>query len=476
MSVLTVKKPFVLTIFGASGDLTKLKLAPAIYSLYEQKRLPAEFYVVGFSRTKKSAEQFRSEFKENIAQTLGAGAKPEIVNDLLRHLYYFTGQYGEPASFVAYRAFLAKLLAGKSVTHLAYFSVPSSRYKDIIGNLARTRASKREDIRLILEKPLGTDKATAEDIFHFASQHFNERQFYLLDHYLGKSAVRSIMHLRESNRILSHMMRGYEVANIQITAFEDFGVKERASYFDSVGTIKDFIQSHLLQIFALVTMSLPIDTSAESLQREKQGVLAAIECPRDPANIVIGQYAGYHSELGVPKNSRAETFAALRLFIDRLDWHGVPIYMRTGKCLAKKQTYVVVELKKFPFQDALDAPNRLVFELHPFEQVHIALLNKQEDPPALQEVVASHSVACDVKEKCLPPGHAPLILDALRGEKKYFVSFAEILAAWDVVDAIGEQISAGRVKLEKYADGSAGPKSQNQLTAQDGFSWYNLPA
>ncbi|MDO8626299.1 MAG: glucose-6-phosphate dehydrogenase [Candidatus Magasanikbacteria bacterium] len=476
MTPITIKQPFIITIFGASGDLAKLMLFPALYSLYEQGRLPVDFYIIGFARTKKTDSAFQQDFIASVKAAAGGVVNESALKKLSERVRYFTGEYGRSADFESYAKFLKSLKLPANSLHLAYFSVPSVAYKPIIENLAALSKSGLYHIRLILEKPFGVDKQSAEDIFHFALQHFEEEKFYLLDHYLGKPAVRSIMHLRESNRILSHMMRGYEIANVQITAFEEFGVKERASYFDQVGTIKDFVQSHLMQILALATMSLPIDKNAQSLQREKYGVLAAIECPHDPKNIVIGQYQGYTKENGVPQDSHTETFAALRLFIDRLDWFGVPIYVRTGKRLAKKQTYVVVELKKFPFQAANEPPNRLIFELYPFEQAHLTLLNKQEDPAALQEIIASHSVACNVKAKCLPPGHAPLLLDVLRGEKKYFLSFPEIIASWDVVDKISALIADNKIKLELYQAGSSGPAAHLRLPARDGFNWYSLPS
>ena len=320
MSPLTVKQPFILTIFGASGDLAKLKIFPNIYRLAEFKRLPKDYYIVGFARTPKTRQQFQTEFSASIKQALGQEVKPEVLGELASHVYYFSGQYSQTQSFAEYRAFLTENFDKAKLVHLAYFSVPSSVYKDIIGNLSTIRLPK-EDMRLILEKPFGENRITAEELFHFASQHFDEKQFYLLDHYLGKMSVRSMLRLRESNRILSHMMRGYEIANIQISAMENFGVKERASYFDQVGSIKDFIQSHMMQILALLTMSIPIEQEAESLQRERHAMLSSILCLPDHRNVVIGQYASYTKEPGVPPKSTTETFAAVRLFIDRLDWH-----------------------------------------------------------------------------------------------------------------------------------------------------------
>ncbi|MSU75456.1 MAG: hypothetical protein EXS55_03005 [Candidatus Magasanikbacteria bacterium] len=478
MSPLTVKHPFILTIFGASGDLAKLKIFPNLYRLAEFKRLPADYFIVGFARTQKTRAQFQTEFSESIKQAFGDEVSPEVLGELASHVYYFSGQYSEGESFKAYRNFLDTTFGKKKLPHLAYFSVPSTVYKDIIGNLALVKKP-GEDLRLILEKPFGTSKQTAEELFHFASQHFAEEQFYLLDHYLGKMSVRSMLRLRESNRILSHMMRGYEIANIQITALESFGVKERASYFDQVGTIKDFIQSHMLQMLALLTMSIPIEQEAKSLQRERHAMLSSIVCVPGEKNVSIGQYESYHKEKDVPSTSITETFAAVRLFIDRLDWHRVPMYLRTGKMLStgsttnKKHTYAVVELKKFPFQKPAESPNRLVIELYPTEKLTITLVNKLGEIGSFQELSLSETIGCSLEEGCLPE-YATLFLDILRGEKKYFLSFPEIISQWNVADQIVRSIQTKKIKLEKYADGSEGPKSQHALTAMDGFKWYDI--
>ncbi len=472
MSPLIAPQPFLLTIFGASGDLAKLKIFPNLYRLAEFKRLPKQYYIIGFSRTPKTREEFHRDFSASISAAVGSELKTEVLTELLNHVYYFSGQYSEIQSFQAYRTFFEHVAGTKKITHLAYFSVPSAIYKDIISNLAAIRQNS-DDLRLILEKPFGQSRASAEELFHFALQHFNEQQFYLLDHYLGKTAVRSMLRLRESNRILSHMMRGYEIANIQISAFENFGVKERASYFDQVGTMKDFLQSHLLQMLALLTMSIPIEQNAASLQRERYAMLSAIACPCSERNVVMGQYASYLKENGIPKSSRTETFAAVRLLVDRLDWHGVPMYIRTGKQLSKKHTYAVVELKKFPFQRPGEAPNRLIFELYPVERLTITLVNRLGEIDSFQELSLSQSIGCSIEEGCLPE-YATLMLDVLRGEKKYFLSFPEIIAQWNVADQIVRLVEEQKVKLEKYADGSEGPKSQHALPAMDGFAWFNL--
>lgn len=451
-------QPFILTIFGASGDLAKLKLFPALYSLAENGELPEEFYILGYARTSKSDKEFKKEFADSIK--IARPTNPKILENLTKHVHYITGQYNNLNDFKNLKQEIKKLTK-KNLPHLAYFSVPPIAFQDIIKNLGETK-SKNEDIRLILEKPFGQDTQSATELFHYVARYFNEEQVYLLDHYLGKPGVQSILNLRHNNRLLNLMMKGPEIANIQITAFEEVGVENRIGYFDQVGTIKDMFQSHLLQILALITMSIPIIENTEGLHREKYSILSAMKFIESKKNIVLGQYESYTKQKDVPKNSQTETFAAMRLFIDRESWYKRPIYIRTGKRLNKKHTYVVVELKKFAFQPKEQEPNRLIFELQPDEKISITLVN-------YQQITTSESIAC---EDCLPE-HATLLLDILQCRRLHFLSFQEIIASWQITGKIIDYMQKNKVRPEKYKDGSVGPESQNQLTEMDNFKWYN---
>lgn len=472
MEIYKIDKPFILTIFGASGDLAKLKIFPSLYSLMEQKRFPKDFYIIGFARTKKSQKHFQKEFTDSIKEKFGKEFNKKILKDLQKHVYYFTGQYSKKSDFTKYREYLQELTGSKQTTHLAYFSVPPIAFKPIIQNLGETKTSKNEDLRLILEKPFGEDTESATELFHYVARYFHEDYIYLLDHYLGKTGVQSILSLRHSNRLLNMMMKGPEISNIQITAFEDIGVTNRIGYFDQVGTIKDMVQSHILQILALIAMSIPISENHESLHREKQNILSALKFIESPKNIVLGQYEGYHKEKDAPKNSKTETFAALRLFIDRESWYKVPIYLRTGKKLHEKHTYVVVEIKKFAFQPKDEEPNRLIFELQPDEKINIRLVNKQGDTSQYQEITTSDSLAC-TGDNCLPE-HGLLLLDVLRKRRLHFLSFQEIIATWQITDKITDFAKKRKIKIEKYKDGSKGPQSQNSLTKIDNFKWFDI--
>lgn len=471
MDIFRIKKPFVLTIFGASGDLAKLKIFPALYSLAEKNRFPKNFHIVGYARTAKTHSEFQKEFTESIRKNYKGKINEKLLKSLTSKVQYFSGKYDQLEDFKNYRKFVKKLAKGKP-THIAYFSVPPFVFKDIIRNLGETKTSENEDLRLVLEKPFGEDTASARELFHFVARYFHEECVYLLDHYLGKNAVQSILHLRHSNRFLNLMMKGPEVANIQITASEEVGVTSRVGYFDTVGTIKDMVQSHLLQILAFVTMSIPITENADAIHREKQNILSALKFIPSEKNIVIGQYESYKKEKDVPKNSNTETFAALRLFVDRESWYKVPIYIRTGKKLHEKHNYIVIELKKFGFQPKEEEPNRLIIELQPEERINIRLLNKYGITEEAKTLTTTESIACK-GDHCLPE-HALLLLDIIRGRRINFLSFQEIIATWRITDNIMNFIKKAKLKPQKYKDGSQGPESQDQLTNMEGFKWFDI--
>lgn len=467
--------PFIFTLFGASGDLAKLKLFPSLYQIGAQKKLPETYYIVGFARTKKSDEEFRQEFRESIEKKYGDQVDRTVLEEMLGHVHYFAGDYSDKNTFTAYHDHLVALAGSLAeIDHQAYYSVPPVVFKDITQNLAETFGDAKKRIKLIIEKPFGDSADSAEELFHFVLSHFDESQVYLLDHYLGKFAVQSILQLRHANRIMNHMMKGSEVANIQITALEDIGIGERVGYFENTGIIKDMVQSHLLQTLALVTMSIPITESAESVHRERSNILRAVHAPEKKDDIILGQYSGYKKEKGVPKDSNTETFVGLRLFIDRESWYDVPIYLRTGKKTCEKHTFVVIELKKFAFQSEEEEPNRLVIELQPEEKISIKLLNKVGNASDYQEVSTSDTISCSIDgEGCLPD-HASLILDAIQGNTTNFLSFPEIIATWKVTDKVLDAIVNDKIVPEVYEDGTCGPMTQHDLTKQDGFAWYDV--
>ena len=246
-------------------------------------------------------------------------------------------------------------------------------------------------------------------------------------------------------------------------------VANRIGYFDTVGIIKDMFQSHLTQILAMITMSIPISENAESFQREKYAILSALKFSPKAENIYLGQYKSYKSLEGVQKGSKTETFMATKIKIDRESWYGVPIFIRTGKKLKKKATYVVVEFKKMKFQKSLE-PNRLIIEIQPREKIHVRLINKHGHSSDYFEINPSEDISC-AHEDCLPE-HANLLLDVLKKQKLHFLSFAEILAAWRITDSILKFVRSGKVKVEEHEEGIDSPEKSQKLFKKHGEKWF----
>lgn len=474
-TIFRVKDPFIFTIFGASGDLAKLKIFPALFSLAEQKRFPSDYGIVGYARSKKTETSFRQEFADSVREryegTWG-DYQEEILQDLLTKVYYHSGQYDEIKDFESFSTFLQSKFSNIETTpHLAYFSVPPTVVQSIVQNLAQMFDPETHDIRLILEKPFGDDEVSAHHLFNLITERFKERQIYLLDHYLGKKAVRSLIPLRHMNRILNSMLRGHEIANIQISALEPMGVGKRVGYFNEVGAIKDMMQSHLIQILAMLAMSIPVDRDAERVQEEKNAILAALEFVPAASHVAIGQYEEYSQEADGLEHSDTPTFAALRLNINREEWYNVPIFLRTGKRLHEKHTFMVVELKKFAFQPADIEPNRVIIEFHPEEKIQIRLLDEDGATLRQGEIAASESIACH-GDYCLPE-HGLLFLDVIREEQTYFLSLAEVISSWRIIDQVLAFITDQGLKPDIYQSGTPGPETQERLMDDSEFSWYD---
>lgn len=465
----TIHKQIILSIFGASGDLAKLKIFPAIYEMAMNSMLPEDFFLFGYGRTSKERSEFIEEFLQSIKESQLPFDK-EIAGKLSDKIFYFSGNYDSTEDFSNYRKYIDQIVNNIDFAHIAYFSVPPFIFQSIAENLANTRKSPTEDIRLIIEKPFGGDKKTARDLYHFINRFFHEDQIFLLDHYLGKDEIDNLLHMRHANRILNSMIKGSEVANIQITASESIGVENRVSYFERVGIIKDFVQSHLLQILTLTTMHIPVSKESSSIQREKNAILSALTFPKRPNNIVIGQYSSYKDHDEVNKTSNTSTFAALRIMIDREDWYQVPIYIRVGKKLKRKHMYIVIELKKFGFQKDEHEPNRVMIELQPNSRITIQLLDKISKNN-YQTLKLSTDIPCD-KRGCLS-AHTVLLMNAFINDRSRFLSFSEVLSSWDLIDKIEKYIIDQKIEPIRYEDGSEGPDIHRLITENDNFEWYD---
>ena len=473
MKLEKVEKTFNLIIFGASGDLASLKLFPAIYELALQKRFAKDFKIYGFARSQMDDKKFRQLFADSVKKHTDKKIfNQKILDELLEHVFYHQGSYDDKTDYETLAERLLKTHKNKKICNLAFFAIPPVVFKPVVRNLATVK-KKLGCMELILEKPFGQDRKSAGELFQFITNHFDKNDLYLIDHYLGKAAVRSILPLRYNNAILNLLLKGNAISNIQISALEKDGVEERIGFFDNVGTIKDMMQSHLLQILALLTMSMPVKQEVHNIRREKGDVLSALR--RDPkCGVVLGQYKSYKNQKGVKKGSKTPTFAALKFFIDLIEWYEVPIYIRTGKRLSHKHTYIVIEFKKPPYAKNLDIEaNRLIIELYPREKIQIRLVNDVgKEVPKYSQLISEESLAC-MGDNCLPP-YANLILDALLRRDISFLSIDEILASWHFIDEINNHIRKKKIKVIEYKEESEGPSQQHELTRMDNNEWYDV--
>lgn len=475
MNLFRLTKPFAFTIFGASGDLAKVKLFPALYALMEQKRFIGDFLILGFGRSNMSTTQFRKQVEKSIRDHGEGSVDQQLLKKLVSHVEYCVGQYDDEKSFSCLANAISTFSRGKKIPVVHYLAVPPEVFSPVIQNLANLKKRLGEDMKLVIEKPFGYDEASARELYHLISMHFQREQIFLLDHYLGKEAVQSILAIRYANGILNTLLSGPLISNIQVTAFEDIGVSSRIHYFEQVGIIKDMIQSHLLQVLALLTMDLPVDQKADNIHREKFAILSALKYRGYEKALVLGQHESYRKIKGVKSHSNTPTFTALRLFIDRQQWYQVPIYIRTGKMLSKKHTYVVVEFKKHPFQvnNPDVRPNKLILELQPEEKLSLKLYTKVGGTlQRFHDLTTSESLAC-FGDDCLPE-HGRLLLNVFQGDQSNFLSFEEIIASWRFTDKLLRTAEKKKVPVHPYKDFSDGPEAQHLIPKQDGFAWLNL--
>lgn len=466
------RKKEQLIIFGATGDLASLKLFPAIYELYTQDQLPESFQLIGFGRTALSMEDFQKIFQKSVEAKFGAAAKG--LDELLKKVFYFNGQYDSVESFQKLGKYCQEIAAGQSasaindslleadlggIERVAYFSVPPNVFGNIVENLAVTLKKSSSPLKIVIEKPFGVDEKSAEHLFMQISEHFEEENVYLLDHFLGKRPIQSILKLRMENNVINLMIKGPEIAGIRISAWEKGGVDKRIGYYDQVGAMKDMIQSHLLQILSLITMDIPVNSDIASLQREKNNILSAVRFSGKREEVLFAQFKGYSALEGVAKDSHTDTFTRLKLSIDRRDWFNVPIVIETGKRINQDKTVVDIEFKKMASQEEAVTNNRLVFEMKPDEKISLKLVQQRNnknhgEKRVFENILLEQGLMCQT-DFCLGD-YSSLLNDIFRGEKIYFLSFPEIIAAWKVIDSVEKLRAKEKIMPIIYEEESDG--------------------
>ncbi len=490
------EEPFTLVIFGASGDLTRRKLMPALWSLYAGRTLPEPFAIVSTARTGMTDEEFRRRMREAIGEFARVQPPSEQVWDrFAAALTYVPGDPADPGLSAKLARALGEIEATRSgpANRLYYCATPPSLYEGIIANLGASGLARGREggfTRIVVEKPFGRDYESARALDRQLAGAFREEQVYRIDHYLGKETVQNILVFRFANGIFEPLWNRNHVAEVQITVAESLGVETRGAYYEEAGALRDMMQNHLLQLLCLIAMEPPVSFEAGPVRDEKNKVMRAIR-PIDPARVsesaLRGQYGpgfaegqpvpGYRQEKGVAPDSKTETYAALRLIVDNWRWADVPFYLRTGKRLRKRASEIAIRFHRTPHMMFRRSPegveaNSLVVRIQPDEGMALTIAAKTPGPDLKLGPVRLDFHYGEVFGGEPPEAYERLLLDAIHGDATLYARGDWVEQAWrllaPVLDAWGENPS---VPLHAYEAGSWGPLEADSFITRDGGRW-----
>ncbi len=480
--------PTHIIIMGASGDLSRRKLIPALFSLFAKGRLPADFRITGFANQPFTPDTFRSWAREGLDLFAEEGVSPGDWSTFSERLDYVTGNFNESED---YEKLAARLISVQSSppNRLIYLATPPRFYAGIISRLGAAGLTAehggtgptRRWCRVVIEKPFGHDEESACALNESVHQELSENQIYRIDHYLGKETVQNILVSRFANAIYEPIWNRNTIDHVQITVAETVGVGSRAQYYDGTGAVRDMFQNHLLQLLSLVAMEPPSSFDAEALREEKVKVLKAVRPIRPeevPSQTVRAQYRGYHDESGVAPDSETETYAAICFFVDNWRWKGVPFYLRSGKRLATKASEISIQFKRPPhtmFPGDVDSQiqsNILSLCLQPDEGIHLRSLAKVPDAVAdMRTVELSFHYRDSFGDLILPDAYERLLLDVLQGDASLFTRADRSEIAWRLLDPILNSWEMGSTPLSIYDPGTWGPDEADEMMARNGRAW-----
>jgi glucose-6-phosphate 1-dehydrogenase len=486
-----------MVIFGASGDLTKRKLIPALCNLAVHKLLPHDFAVIGVARTEMSDEEFRQKIRDEIREFATGPVADEVLDWLIPRLSYLAGEFSEAPTFEKVRAALAKADETWKTRgcYLFYLAVPPSLFSPVVQHLAESGLITEPEgkwRRVVIEKPFGHDLESARALNRDILKVLGEKQIYRIDHYLGKETVQNILAFRFANGIFEPIWNRRYIDHVQITVAETVGVEARGSYYEEAGALRDMVQNHMFQLLALTAMEPPISFAPDAVRDERVKVLCAIR-PFDPEDVlrftVRGQYgagvlngepwAGYREEPNVSPASNVETFVALELFVENWRWAGVPFYLRTGKRLPRRVTEIAIQFKSAPFVLFRETPveelkpNLLVIRVQPEEGISLRFEGKVPGPVMHLGTVKMDFRYADYFGTTPSTGYETLLYDVMTADSTLFHRTDMVEAGWTVVTPILDVWKALTPRnFPSYAAGTWGPKEADELI-KDGRKWRN---
>jgi glucose-6-phosphate 1-dehydrogenase len=480
--------PCALVIFGASGDLTRRKLFPALYSLALRGMLPQQFGVVGVARSEESDDEFRERMKHAVQEFGRDKLRDETWEWLAEGMRYVATDFADAAGQDRVVEALNELdeQRGTAGNRVYYLAVPPAAIDTLVHAIG-LRRSTRGWTRLIIEKPFGHDLASAHELNQEVKDHFAEREIFRIDHYLGKETVQNLLALRFANGIFEPIWNRQFVDHVQITVAESIGIEGRADFYEQAGAIRDVFQNHMLQLVALTAMEPPIDFTADSVRNEKVKVLRALHTP-GPKHVVRGQYGrgyiegeevpGYREEPGVASDSMTETYVAAKLYVDNWRWADTPFYVRSGKRLARRESTIAIEFKRAPHppfeitdHDAGLRPNVLVCHIQPDEGVSLEFAAKVPGQGMMLRTVHMDFLYGGTFRTGIPEAYERLLLDCFLGDATLFTRSDEVEEQWSLVDAMVAFWKRDRVSFPNYAAGTWGPAAADELMRRDGRMW-----
>jgi len=491
-----IPKPFLLVIFGASGDLSQKKLFPALYRLDRDGLLPHNSCILGTARTAMDHHSFREMIRQAVEKAAGKEYDRKAWDAFAARLYYHAGNYDDPSSYTNMLSAITELERAHETlcNRIFYLAVPPTVYELIITNLGISGLSKEEGgfTHVAIEKPIGSDLASAKKLNTVLRTSFLERQIYRMDHYLAKETVQNILMFRFANAIFEPLWNRRYIDHVQITVAESIGIENRAGYYEKAGILRDMFQNHIFQLLALTAMEPPSVFESERVRDEKVKVFRSIRpFPVESLSecLVLGQYEkgadsgkeipAYRQEKGVAPDSKTPTYAALKVHIDNWRWHGVPFYLRSGKRLASKKAEISIHYKDVPhlmFSHTMKEeiePNTLVIRIQPDEGIDITF---QAKSPGTRLCLSPVNMDFSYQKFMALSDYERILLDCMQGDQMLFVRDDGVEQTWSLLTPVIEKIESGSAgpSLQTYVSGTEGPAEAAELLRKDGRAWRPL--